>query len=274
MALAVMLCGTAVCSSVVPLLSTGLIEAFGWRTAIRILPCIIAVITLPMLIFCFSSAADKHRLGTVTAATGQPAQLDGVTRASEAFLSWRFVKIAIAALCFTTAAIGLVVNLVPLLSSNSIPREQAAAMAGLVGITSLVGRLTTGHLLDRMNGNIIGGLCVLLPIVTCLCFLLAPGSMPITIFAIATMGLCLGAELDIIAFLTARHFGTARYGTIFGVISSIWSIAAGTGPLIASFVYDQTGSYEFALWGAIPLFAIASLAIFSLGAYPVFAPGK
>ncbi len=34
LALAVMLYGTAVCSSAVPLLSTSLIEAFGWRTAI------------------------------------------------------------------------------------------------------------------------------------------------------------------------------------------------------------------------------------------------
>jgi nitrate/nitrite transporter NarK len=72
------------------------------------------------------------------------------------------------------------------------------------------------------------------------------------------------------AFMTARQFGTANYGTIFGVISGLWAIATGMGPLIVNRIYDVTGGYELALQLAIPLFAVTSVLLFALGKPPRF----
>ena len=53
----------------------------------------------------------------------------------------------------------------------------------------------------------------------------------------------MGADTDIAAYLTARYFGLRFFGTLFGTIIAILSIAIGLGPLLAAFIFDRTGSY-------------------------------
>ena len=78
-------------------------------------------------------------------------------------------------------------------------------------------------------------------------------------------GLSFGAEVDVIAFLGAEKFGTARYGTIFGFVTASWYLATAAGPVLTSLAYDMTGSYRIAIKVAIPLFALVSLLLFTLG---------
>ncbi len=268
LALAVTLCGTGLGSSLVPVLSNWLIGQFGWRGSYIAMASICLVILLPLAVMFFTSASDNARRRP-GAGGGRVLSLPGLT-AREALLSRRFAQLALAAFCITLAIIGLVMNLVPIMVDNGLGRETAALIAGAVGLTSIAGRLATGHLLDRLNGNVIGGVVVLVPIVCCLCFIYAPLSVPLTLFAVILLGLALGAELDVVAYLATRHFGLRSYGLVFGCIVSLWSVATGLGPLAASYVYDTYGTYQPALWAFIPLFAVASLALFTMGPYPVF----
>ncbi|MFV8817906.1 MFS transporter [Haliea sp. E17] len=267
LALAVTLCGTGLGSALVPILSNQLIQNFGWRSSYVILALVCLVIIFPLACLCFTSAADNVRR---SGAVARDAALLPGLGAREAILSRRFAQLALAAFCITLAIIGLVMNLVPIITDNGLSRDSAAAIAGAVGITSIIGRLGTGVLLDRLNGNLIGGLVVLAPIVTCLCFLFAPQSVAVTLFAVVVLGLALGAELDVVAYLATRHFGIRSYGVVFGCIVSLWSVATGLGPLVASYIYDLTGSYQGALWLFIPLFLVASALLFTMGKYPDF----
>ena len=97
-----------------------------------------------------------------------------------------------------------------------------------------------------------------------------PGSTVIAVLAVAIIGVSLGSEVDVMAFMAARQFGTLAYGTIFGVISGLWAIATGLGPTLANRIYDVTGSYELALELAIPLFVMTSVLMLSLGRPPEF----
>lgn len=268
LALAVTLCGTALASGIMPSVATALIDSYGWRTAYPLMAALVFVITFPLFWFFLDSAADKRRRQPAAQHREQPPLL-GVS-AREAFASLRFYKLSLAAFVFTIAAIGIVSNLVPILTSLDIGRAQAAGIAGLAGITSVIGRLCTGWLIDRLNGNIVGGLAVLVPVASCILILSMPGSIEAIVVAVVILGLALGAELDIIAYLTTRHFGTARYGTIFGTVSALWSLAVTIGPTLANYIYDQTGSYLPAIWAFLPLFAIASLSLLTLGAFPDF----
>ncbi len=263
LALAVMLCGTAVASSGIPLLSTVLIEHFGWRMAYRLLPAIAFVSAWPIFYFCLRSPADQAQVTALRTRSATPDSASMEARA--ALLSFPFLKLGTAAFCFTFAALAILVNFIPIMVASGIGPKDAAAIAGIFGIATVAGRLTSGFLLDRMDGNIIGGFCLGTPIASCLCFVLAPGSIPATMAAVLIIGLCVGAEVNAIAFLTAQRFGTARYGTIFGTISGLWSLSAGLGPLMANRVFDVEHSYLPAIWGLIPLFALASLALFTLG---------
>ena len=55
------------------------------------------------------------------------------------------------------------------------------------------------YLLDRWRGNLIGGVILLFPIISCLCFIFAPGSLVAVAIGVVLLGLTLGAELDLIA---------------------------------------------------------------------------
>ena len=86
--------------------------------------------------------------------------------------------------------------------------------------------------------------------------------------AVLILGFSFGAELDIIAYLTSRYFPTENFGFLFGTIGGCLGLVAGNGPVLLSAVFDSTGSYVTALWGAIPLCAVAALLFLSLGPYP------
>ncbi|RYD86999.1 MAG: MFS transporter [Sphingomonadales bacterium] len=263
-ALAVALSGSGLGLTVVPLLSTWLIDNYGWRATPPLLGLIVGAVVIPILYFGLHSGSDTaSRMRRDTGARARPAS-SGVD-ARQALLSGRFLKLAVASFLATVTGVGLGTNYIPVLSDLGMSRSEAAAMAGLAGIASIIGRLATGVLLDRYRANLVGGICVLLPLVSCFLLLSEPVSIPAAMIAVFLFGCALGAEIDIIAYLTAEQFGTARYGTIFGVVAGLWSLATAIGPIAISYIYDVTGSYDLALWLIIPAILVTSVCLFSLG---------
>lgn len=274
LAMAAALCGSGIGSALVPILATLLIDRYGWRSAVPMLSGLIAVVIFPILWFGMHSGADRRIRARREARDPGPA-LTGV-EARQAFLSVRFVKIAFAGFVFTVVGMGLGANIIPIFTSFGMTRAQAAQIAGVSGMSAIVGRLCTGWLLDRFNANLVGGLFMLLPVASFLILLGAPGHVPMSMAAIFIFGLTVGAEIDIIAFLTAQQFGTMRFGTIFGAITGLWSLATATGPLFVSYVFDATGSYVPAIRMLIPTVVSGALCILFLGRPPAFdeAPGE
>jgi MFS family permease len=188
----------------------------------------------------------------------------------EGYLSRRFLFLAITALVATAGIVGIVVHFVPMLSSGGVERSSAAAIAGVIGVTSMMGRVVAGYLLDRIDGRVIGALAYGLPCLGCFLLLQFDGSTSQAIILAAVIGLSLGAEIDVLAYLASRHFGLRNYGTIFGTLVGLITLGGGLGPLLIGMIFDSTGAYTYALWIFIPAFLCASVLIASLGSYPVF----
>ena len=93
----------------------------------------------------------------------------------------------------------------------------------------------------------------------------AGGSATVASLAVLIFGLSLGAEVDVIAFLAAQKFGTARFGTIFSFISAGWTLATAVGPLLISLSYDMTGDYQRAILLIMPAYVATSLLLFTIG---------
>jgi hypothetical protein len=81
------------------------------------------------------------------------------------------------------------------------------------------------------------------------------------------VGLGIGAEVDIIAYLTSRYFGMRSYGTIFGWIWAVFGVSGGLGAYLMGFGFDKTGSYVAPLIGFFCAAVLATLLIASLGPY-------
>ncbi len=268
MALALVLGGTALCSTLTPILGNYFIETLGWRHAFVALAGFWAIVVIPVVVLCFTSARDRNRVVPSNQQV-DAAVLTGIA-VREAMLSGKYFRLASAGFLATLIVVSLVTGLVPILTSLAIERQSAANLAGLVGISTVTGRLIGGYLLDRINGNLVGAVSMLLPIIPCTLLLAFPGSIPVAGAAVLVLGLSLGVELDSVAYLVSRHFGMLHYGVLFGTIVGLLSIATGFGPLLISFVYDRTHSYAGVLWGYMPLSLLTALLFASLGRYPVF----
>jgi cyanate permease len=225
---------------------------------------LVALVVLPILWWGLRSRADDKRNDENHALREAPV-LTGVTNVRDAVLSWQFFKIAGAASLFTAIGIGLVTSMVPVMVSLGFARAEAAAIAGLVGLASFVGRISTGFLIDRFRSDMVAGTLVLFPVISCILLLNVDGSVVIASIAVLLLGLSLGAEVDVVAYLAAEKFGTARYGTIFGFINAGWFLATAIGPLLISLSYDMSGNYEQVIKFGIPLFMTVSLLLYTVG---------
>lgn len=240
LALAITLSGASVAATIFPIIATWLIELYGWRGAYIGMSGIWAALALPSLFFGFRGAQDQRKVsGQVKKAT---ADLPGLTIA-EGLRTPALYKLVMAGGFFAFTAIGIVVHFVPILTDSGASPLQAAGVASLIGIFSIIGRLGTGFLLDRFSAHIVGAVAFIIPIFAC-GLLLYDGSQPaFQMLAAAIFGLTLGSEVDVIAYLAAKYFGLKNFGALYGAAVMALSMGTAFGPLGAGAVFDHYGSY-------------------------------
>lgn len=265
-ALAVALCGTSIGGMFIPAITQWLIGQHGWRGAYVGLALIIFAIVYPLAWIFFRSPLDDKGKANQSLTTPIVA---GMT-AREGFRSAAFLKLAIATIIYSVAINGLTTNAFPILVAHGFDTTQAAGIAGLVGLGSLVGRLGGGLLLDRFDARLVAGGAVLVPILTSVLLLAMPASTEAAMAAAFILGLAAGTELDACAYLASRHFGMRAFGTLFGAINGMMLFANGLAPMLANHIYDVTRSYDAFLIGIVPAFLVTALLFAFLGRYPAF----
>jgi predicted MFS family arabinose efflux permease len=267
LAFAVVISGVSLSAAFVPTIGTALAGRFGWRGAYVELGILWSLLLVP-LIFVFPKARVPKRGERAEAKAPYP----GLT-VRQGLTSPAFVKLTVTGFLFTLGLFGLTFHFIPLLRDRGIDAPAAAGIAGLIGIFSIVGRLITGVLLDRYHGATIGGIALLLPIIPVVLLLTVHGRVvPLLMFFAILVGLSVGSEMDLLAYLSTKHFGLRCYGTLFGFVISVLAAATALGPLIVSAVRDSMGNYDPALWAMIPIFVLSAILIATTGRYPAFEP--
>jgi MFS family permease len=82
------------------------------------------------------------------------------------------------------------------------------------------------------------------------------------------LGISVGSEYDLMAYMTSRYFGMRAYSTIYGVLYGFYTIGAGFAPSIFGRSFDHTGSYGSVLLIAACLTLFGATLLLSLGRYP------
>lgn len=264
LALAVTLTGTGIGAILVPIVATWLVGAYGWRLAYAGLGLGWAVVILPLLLLFFYGQSDKARTGRAVATAKAP----DAAPAGHIMRSARYLKLATAATAITAVSSGVVINFVPILRAGSWDAQTAAGIASLAGIGSIAGRLTGGLLLDRINGNLVGAAAAFILVAAVTLLFALPPSLPVAMAAVILAGLTVGVEYDAVAYLTARHFGTASFGTLFGTITGLLALAGGIGPFVVNAMFDRFGTYAAAWWTLVPVGLVAGALFLTLGPYP------
>lgn len=259
LAFAITLCGASIAQFAFPPLATWLIGAYGWKTAFLWHGLIWLAIVLPFVFFFFRGARD----GKAIRAKATVAILGGMSF-REGLSSSTYVRLLLASLFFTFTIVALNYQFMPILSGWKIEATNAAWLASLIGLASIVGRLMTGYLIDHFRASRVGAAVFLLPVVAVLLLLYGQHYAPAPALVAIMLGLTLGAEVDVIVYLTTRFFGLKNFGALYGGLLAALSIGTATGPLAASVIFDKTHSYDQFFWLAIGLLLLSSLSLFTL----------
>ena len=260
-ALGLALVGTALSAITLPYLIAALVPAVGWRGAIVGLALLPLLVSLPIGLVWLHPATG-HSTGNVKR---QPA---GPTVAI-ALSDHRLWLLGASIFAAYLAISGTLANLVPTLSDRGVDPLHAASLTASVGIAMIPGRIIVGLLVDRFWAPAVGLVVIGLPILSCL-ILANSDNFALLLLACMLFGLAAGAELDLLAFLTARYFGLAHYGKIYALLYTGLAAGSGLAPTLFARVVAVSG-IESALLMTAVLFGVGALLMPLLGRYPRFA---
>ena len=270
--LAISLCiaGAGLAAMTLPYLTTVLVQALGWREAYVSLAAFCLLVVFPVALIWFRPQDDGMAMRPAEGRhRGEGLELRGVFRSRH---YWQLAGISFLSVF---GLLGLIVHFVPILTDAGMNAREAAAVAGFTGLGSVLGRLAGGYLLDRIHGTIVGSAVLFIPIPVLIVLLGGPslhfGSNPEAAAVIAfLLGLALGSETDVVAYLASRYIGLRHYGFAYGSLIGFMSMGTGIGPWLGGLIFDRQHSYhgfELLLCGC---FGLVVLLIATLGAYPRF----
>lgn len=255
LALAMVLAGSGVATTVWPIAAAYLIAHFGWRLSYAGMALSWGLLMLP-LAWLFFVDADNGASGEA-----QPRKAMPFGELKDVFLSRTFISLALAGAIFSALTLGLLLHLVPIFRDAGLDLATAAGIAGLTGIFAIVGRLTTGFLLDLLPTRPLAVAIFLLPLAISALLWNFDGSIYLAVGAVAILGFVSGADGDIIAYLISRGFEPDVFATIYSLMVAILSISSSFGPIISGAIYDHWGTYQPYFLAMIPMALVAALLV-------------
>ncbi len=270
LALGFMMMGVGLGGIVAPLLAQRLIADFGWRMAYAIFGFVMLLIPFPVVAALLRN--DPAESGLLPDGVA-PQQRSATRQPENEGLTWHEIWhsptfwLLICAFFLTGASVHAgVLHMPALLTDRGLSPEHAALASSIIGLSLLVGRLGSGYLLDRFFAprvamSFFGASALGMAIL----WLGSTGN--IALGAAFLVGLGMGAEADIIAYLISRYFGLRAFGTAFGHAFGAFVLAGALGTLLMGVGYDWTHSYTapLAWFFAAMLVAVGLLAC--LGPY-------
>ena len=155
--------------------------------------------------------------------------------------------------------------MVPLLSDRGLGARAAALGSSLIGAAVMIGRIGTGYLLDRAFAARLAS--ILFAASASGIALLLLGYRSAAFAGAFLVGLGLGAEIDLIPYMTSRYFGLRAFGKVYSSVFAAFALAGALGTLIMGASFYRTRSYSGPLAGFLLATLLASVLMALLGPY-------
>jgi MFS family permease len=248
LALGIAVAGVGVGTLAVAPLAGALIERFGWRSTYLFF----AAGSTVLLLLC---AAAVQRPPSVA---GQPPPALGPAARTPAFAS-----LYTSAILLSLALFVPFVFLPPFAEARGSSKVAAATLVGVIGGSSVVGRLVLGAAGDRIGHVRTYQGCFLLVAVSFPIWLASDRYAWLVVFA-TVLGFGYGGFIALNPAVVAELFGVHGLGGLIGTLYTSAAIGALIGPPAAGLVIDRTGSYQVAITAALVLSALSFVALLPL----------
>jgi len=122
----------------------------------------------------------------------------------------------------------------------------AAASLGILGVSSIFGRFFYGWLCDRLRDPRHAGQVGFFVMAVGMAILICASSPTLFYFYAVIFGFGYGSLAPMPPILLAHRFGRKILGSAYGLLSFFLAGFGSIGPVMGGFIYDFTGSYDYA----------------------------
>ncbi|MEY9214823.1 MFS transporter [Thermobifida halotolerans] len=226
----------------------------GWRGAYLVLAAVMLVVAVPLHALAlrppWTPAAD--------APPHDDAREPGTVRS--VVLSPAFLALTGALTLGAFGVYAVPVNMVPLLDERGVAAGAAAWVLGVTGIGQVLGRLLYAPL-DRHTGAATR-LAAVLAVCALTTALLAAVPGPVSVLLAVSMLAGVGRGVFTLLHATAvsDRWGTARYGTLNGILHAPLSLVSAVAPAAGAFLAGLLGGYP-ALFALLAATAVAGVVL-------------
>ncbi|WP_232323975.1 MFS transporter [Catenuloplanes japonicus] len=237
-----------------------LTAAHGWRTALLVLAAVQAI-TVPL--HALATPRRAPRTDKAAGGTGEPRPSSRpVVRA--ALADRDFWLLALGFTAHTAAVSTFTVHVVAALVGWGHRPDFAAAVAGLIGVLSVAGRLITTGLQRRYRTASVTAAVFAVQAAAALTLPVVGALTAGAAGAVIGFGLGFGVATIAKPVLLAERYDTTRYATLAGIIVVPATLAKAVAPLAAAALYAATGGYTAVFTAVAVCCAVAATAIAAL----------
>jgi MFS family permease len=144
-----------------------------------------------------------------------------------------------------------------MLQDRGMSAGSAALAQSTLGAALVASRVLIGFVMDRLFAPFVAIACFLLTTIG-LAGLAGGAVGPLAFIAVIFIGVSMGAEIDMLAFLTGRYFGVENFGQVYGILFASFVLGTSTGPVVFGMAFDALGSYVWILLVSIGLMLLSA----------------
>ena len=259
LALACTRIGISILGVVLPPTLHAVIVQYGWQAGFHLLAAIVLLVGLPI---CWLGIRD------MPSAPGHSRQAAAVPFFTLLRSDRRVLLLCLCAALGYAPLSMILSQFQPLLVELDLSAAQAAQLTGVLAGSVLIGTMISGVLIDRIWAPAIAGLFNLGPILGCLLMLQGEVSFHSALAAAVLIGAAQGAEIYIVAYMTARYFGMKHYSAIYGSTITAMTLMAVAGQVSIGYLHDSYGDYRIALLGVVAALVASTFFYLLMGPYP------
>lgn len=238
-------------------LTTFLVAVLEWREALRVLAIILAVVNVPLHGFVLRRRPEQLGLtadGHANDASSRPTASVGDSTLKDAMQQPSFWWLTAAVSLDRLVLIAIAAHSVPLLVDKGAALEQAAFIAGTIGLFQVAGRVVFVPMLRLFPlTSLAVGVYGVRALALLLLFVPGVGWW----FFAGFFGIANGASTLVRAALIADIYGAKHYGSINGTVATVVALVQTIAPVTAGVMFDAAGSYDPVV---VTLFVVSLLA--------------
>jgi len=255
-----------------------LILSFGWQETFFFMGLLTWAVIIPLVALVMSSRPQEIGLlpngeGSLdrakaneslpqqsAAAIGKNSKLNNSSTA----ISIRTKEIWLAGFSFSLVSFGIIgvtIHEVPFIIDMGIPLATAATALGLTAGIGALGKFSFGYCTDRVSPKWLMLACIAMQAGGVI-ILMESRSVGMVWAFVIVFGFASGGTNTLRPLLVAEFFGIDSFGRTFGLTELIRRFGAAAGPLTAGYVFDITGSYQYAFISIIAAYLSGAVALF------------